>query len=549
MMKIPSIVALACMISLFSFSKTSYAQESYSRKDSLRGGLRPERNYNVLYYDLEVGVDIASQKIEGAVTMEFVPQQDLSTIQMDLYENMNIQRVLKGSRELKYRREFDAFFIEGDFKKGDKDKIKVYYNGKPRKAQKAPWDGGFVWQKDSQGKPWVGVACEGDGASLWWPNKDHLSDEPDRGMDIHIMVDKDLMAISNGQFVKTTEPDKNYKTWHWHVSYPINNYNVSLYIGDFAHIQDQYIASDSSVLPLDYYVLKENEMKAKSQFGQVKNMLACYEKYFDKYPFWKDGYKMIEAPYLGMEHQSAIAYGNQYKRGYLGGLVPEEFDFDFIIIHESAHEYFGNSISVNDHADMWVHEGFATYMEALYVEYIYGKKAALRYLESQRKFIKNQLPIQGPRGVNYQGFPDSDHYYKGSWILQTLRFSLKNDSAWFRILRGFYQQYKYRNVNTEDFINYVEEKAHKNYGAFFNLYLKKTELPKVRLRTEVLGDRTRIFYKLECSENAFELPIELSLDGRVIPLDASTIEKNIEFNRVFKSIKAVNTQSLVQVEP
>ncbi len=548
MMKNSTLVVFTCLISLLNASTMCCAQDHFSRKDSLRGSLRTERNYDVLHYDLDIAVDVESQKIEGAVIMEFVPNQDLPAIQMDLFENMNIQHVLKGNRELKYRREYDAFFIESEFKKGDKEKIKIVYSGKPKKALKAPWDGGFVWQKDAQGKPWVGLACEGAGASLWWPNKDHLSDEPDRGMDIHITVDHELMAISNGQFIKTTDADKNHKTWHWHVSYPINNYNVSLYIGDFAHIQDQYMSADSSLLQLDYYVLKENEMKAKSHFGQVKNMLACYEKYFDKYPFWKDGYKLIEAPYLGMEHQSAIAYGNQYKRGYLGGLVPEEFDFDFIIIHESGHEYFGNAVSVNDHADMWIHEGFTTYMEALYVEYIYGKKAALRYLESQRKFIKNQLPVLGPRGVNFQGFTDSDHYYKGSWILQTLRFSLKNDSTWFKLIRGFYQQYKYRNIDTEDFIRYMEDKTHKNYTPFFNLYLKKTELPKVSLRTEINGERTRIFYKLECSESSFELPIELSLDGRVIQLDATTNEKNIEFNRVFKNVKAVNTQSLVRVD-
>ncbi|MBK8956152.1 MAG: M1 family metallopeptidase [Saprospiraceae bacterium] len=526
----------------------TYAQQNFSRKDSLRGALRPERAYNVLFYDLDLKFNLSSQSIEGSLEMEYLPTEDLRILQLDLFENMEVERITKGSKELNYSREFDALFIESQDSKGKKDKIKVHYKGKPIQAKNAPWDGGFVWQKDEQGKPWVGVACEGTGASLWWPNKDHLSDEPDNGMKIRLTAPEDLMAISNGNLEKVSEPVKGYKTWHWRVGYPINNYNVSFYLGDYVHFSDKYQSKDSSWLNLDYYVLKANESKARVHFEQVHKMLECYEHYFGKYPFWNDGFAMIEAPYLGMEHQSAIAYGNKYKRGYLGGMIPEEFNFDFIIIHESGHEYFGNALSVSDHADMWIHEGFTTYMEALYVEYLHGKKAALRYLDHQRKLIKNSMPLVGPRDVNFTGFPDSDQYYKGSWVLQTLRSAFKNDAEWFKMLKSFYTTYQFKNIQTEDFIQFVNKFSGKDFTPFFQQYLFHTEIPKVVLRVEYTEQKTRIFYKISCKETKLEIPIEINLDGKVIQLDASSTERNIEFNRVFKSVKAVNTQSLVAVE-
>ncbi|MBK9109137.1 MAG: M1 family metallopeptidase [Saprospiraceae bacterium] len=524
-----------------------YSQQSFTRKDSLRGALRPERAYNVLFYDLDIKFDISAQSIEGILEMEYIPSENLKKLQLDLFENMEVVKVLKGGRELKHHREFDALFIETADSKGSKEKIKVYYKGKPIKAKNAPWDGGFVWKKDENGQPWVGVACEGTGASLWWPNKDHLSDEPDKGMKIRLTVPEELMAISNGNLETVSPSEKGFKTWIWKVSYPINNYNVSFYIGDYIHISDKYQSKDSTWLDLDYYVLKGNESKAKAHFEQVHKMLESYEHYFEKYPFWNDGFALVESPYLGMEHQSAIAYGNKFQRGYLGGLIPEEFNFDFIIIHESGHEYFGNAVSVSDHADMWIHEGFTTYMEALYLEYLYDKKAALRYLDHQRKLIKNNSPIVGPKDVNYSGFPDSDQYYKGSWMLQTLRFALKNDAQWFKLIKEFYTTYKFKNIQTEDFINFVNKFTGKDFHPFFNVYLYKSEIPSVQLRVEYSGTKTRIFYKLNCSESKLEMPIEINLDGKIIQLDANTSERNIEFNRVFKNVKAVNHQALVNI--
>ncbi|MBK9722063.1 MAG: M1 family metallopeptidase [Saprospiraceae bacterium] len=547
-MKYTKFFALFISIS-FCFNQSQIAQFSFSLKDSLRGALRPERNYNVLHYDLSIQLDIPAQSLKGFVGMEFQANQDLSTIQLDLFENMNIKKITYRGRELKFNRKFDAVFVPLNIQKNDQEVLKIYFDGKPIIAKRAPWDGGFVWKQDAQGKPWIGVACEGIGASLWWPNKDHLSDEPEKGMNIHITVPNDLMAISNGNLEKVTDEDKKNKTYHWKVSYPINNYNVSLYVGDYIHFKDQYKAADGSILPLDYYVLKGKEDTARNHFEQVKKMLEAYEFYFDKYPFWNDGYALVESPYLGMEHQSAIAYGNQYKRGYLGARMSAEFNFDYIIIHESGHEYFGNSVSCNDHADMWIHEGFTTYMEALYVEYLHGKKAALRYLESQRSGIQNKMALIGPRDVNFQNFPDSDIYGKGSWVLQTLRFTLKNDSLWFKMIKGFYNTYKYKNINSEDFFMYVNDYTKKDFTPFFNQYFKTNEIPKVKLKILSDTNRTRILFKIECKEEKLELPIEVNIDGRIIQLDASTKERNIEFSKNFKSIKAINTQALVEILP
>lgn len=523
------------------------AQITPTRKDSLKGFIGPAREYNVLHYDLDIRFDLSGQSIEGILEMEYIPSGNLKQLQIDLFENMEVLKILQSGKELKYWREFDAIFIETPNSKGTKEKLKVYYRGKPVKAKNAPWDGGFVWKKDENGQHWVGVSCEGIGASLWWPNKDHLSDEPDHGMKIHLTVPENLMAISNGNLEKVSPAEKGFKTWHWKVAYPINNYNVTFYIGNYVHFSDKYQSKDSSWLNLDYYVLKPNEVKAKAHFEQVHKVLESFEHYFDKYPFWNDGFALVESPYLGMEHQSAIAYGNQYQKGYLGGRIPEEFHFDYIILHESGHEYFGNAVSANDYADLWIHEGFTTYMEALYIEYLYGKKAALRYLDSQRKLIRNTMPIVGPRNIHFTDFPDSDMYYKGSWILQTLRFAFKNDAEWFKMIKSFYNTYKFKNIQTEDFIKFVNNFTGKDYQPFFNQYLYKTEIPGVHIRVETTGNKTRIFYKLICSEPKLELPVEINLDGKVIQLDASVTERNIEFNRVFKNVKAVNTQALMNI--
>ncbi len=470
-----------------SLSNNCFAQ--FTRQDSLRGTLSPIRAcYDVTFYDLKLKVIPTSQSIEGSNTIYYKSTTDFKKMQIDLFANMQIINILQNEKPLKFTREGNVIFINfADIQKKEKSySIKIDYRGKPQIARNPPWDGGFSWKKDPNGKDWIVVSCEGTGASLWFPNKDHLSDEPD-SVKITCAVPKGLTCVSNGNLRNTKELKNEtqvsdnkqlneikslpYTEFEWFVSYPINNYNITLNIADYANFKDVYTAQDGEKLDLDYYVLKPNLEKAKTHFKQVKPMLACYEKYFGKYPFWKDGYALVETPYWGMEHQSAVAYGNNYKSN--------EYGFDFIIIHESGHEYFGNSLSCNDHAEMWIHESFTTYMEALYVECTQGYERSIKYLEKQKAGIRNGEPLIGPMGVNYPQ-PDSDIYYKGTWMLHTLRNVVNDDKIWFETLKGLATKFKISNVSTQQIIDYFNKKTGKNLTPYFDLYLRTRHIPTLQ---------------------------------------------------------------------
>ena len=369
-----------------------FSQE-YSRKDSLRGNLSSLRTcYDVTFYDLDVTIDDQEKSIEYSTnSIHFTALNNFNWFQIDLAANMEVMRVEFEENQLEFSREFDAVYVyfNREIKKGENTSIKVWYGGYPREAVNPPWDGGFSWEKDQNNKPWIGVSCQGLGASVWWPCKDHQSDEPD-SMRIKVAARYPLKIVANGDLRNDTSLwNQRLNSWmnvsEWFVSYPINNYNVTLNIGDYSHFSDKYI-SKKDTLQLDYYVLYDNVDKAKKHFEQVKPMMKCFENYFGSYPFWDDGYALVETPYLGMEHQSAIAYGNNFLPGYYGNTSHiDGLDFDFIIVHESGHEWWGNSITTNDIADMWVHEGFCTYAEVLYVECIYGYQAMLSYVENQKE--------------------------------------------------------------------------------------------------------------------------------------------------------------------
>jgi aminopeptidase N len=498
-------------------------QRTFTHADSLRGSLRPERTcYDVTFYHLDIKFDIDQRFINGYNDIEFRVVQDFNRLQLDLFENMAILKVEYQGKEMPFVREANAFFVTlPPQTKGTLSKIRVYYEGNPIVAQHAPWDGGFVFSKDLEGKPWIGVACEGIGASLWWPNKDHLSDEPD-SMAISIAVPTGLSCVCNGRLRSRDTLSDGFTRFNWFVSYPINNYNVTFNIANYTHFSDIYTASDNQKLNLDYYVLPYNLEKAKKQFEQVKKMLEAYEYYFDKYPFWRDGYKLVETSYLGMEHQSAIAYGNKYMRGYLGGGIPQNMKWDYIVIHESGHEYFGNSISSNDHADMWLHESFTTYMEALYVEYTLGRSEVTNYLNYQSSNIANLQPIIGPRGVNFDEWAASDHYYKGAAILHTLRKAIGDDVVWFGLLKSFYQKYKYHNISNEDFFNYVNTYTKQNFNSFFAQYLFYPNLPKLEYKTTKKRGKYQLKYRWKTDVTNFTMPIEIEDAGqvrRIFPID------------------------------
>ncbi len=503
------VVILSFLIPLNAQCQTDFFKNrTFSEADSLRGALRPERTcFDVTFYDLHITVDTLTKAINGYNDIYFTTVTDFTRLQIDLFVNMAIDSVLFKGSVLKYERIFNAVFIQfpEKIKAGDKEHFKVYYHGKPPEALNPPWEGGFTWRKDDRQNWWIAVTCEGLGASVWWPNKDYLGDEPD-SMAINFTIPNGYDCVSNGRLRSKERQNDGNTAFHWFVSYPINNYDVTLSIGVYAHFSDVYTSRDGDALSLDYFVLPENLVKAKEHFKQVKTMLACYEKYLGKYPFWRDGYKLIETPHLGMEHQSAIAYGNKYMRGYLGGRIPNDMNWDFIIIHESGHEYFGNAVSCRDHADMWLHEGFTTYLESLFVEYTMSYVDAQRYLVYQKRFFSYNEPIVGPRDVNYD--PTSDIYFKGSWILHTLRSAINDDAVWFDLLKSFYQKYKYKNIDTVDFIDFVNAFTHKDYAAFFKEYLYYVKIPTLLYRSHSQGSDLIVEYQWDAEVKAFNMPVK-----------------------------------------
>lgn len=494
---------------LFLFVTIFFAKGQFSAADSLRGGLSPLRScYDVKFYDLYLQIDFNQKSIRGLNSIRYKVLQGFNMIQLDLFENMKIDSILHGSQQLDFHRKGNAVFVDfGSMQPaGITDVITVYYHGRPIEAKNPPWDGGFIWRKDEAGNPWLAVSCEGIGASLWWPNKDHLSDEPD-SMRIRTIVPPNLMSVSNGQ-LRSVFKNQYVANYTWVVTYPINNYNVTLNVGNYTHFEDRYISpTDSSQLAMDYYVLPEHLEQAKTQFKQAHEVLATFEKYLGKYPFWKDGYALVETPYLGMEHQSAIAYGNQFKAGYLGH-HPEGMPEDFIILHETGHEWWGNSVSCRDHGEMWLHESFCTYMESVFMEEKYGPQAAERYLKFQYNYIENKQPLLGPLNVNFLG-NDSDIYYKGAQMLHSLRQCFQNDSLWWASLKGFYQKYKINSVNTQDYIQFVQEFRGQDYGYFFKQYLEETQIPKLEYEVYKKGRKRFIRYRWTNCRPDFKMPIFL----------------------------------------
>ncbi|MFK8104563.1 MAG: M1 family metallopeptidase [Saprospiraceae bacterium] len=497
-----------CWLAPLSAQVDFYHHHKFDQADTLRGMLLPERAcYDVKFYALDLCVDVEQKTIVGEVQIDYEVVEPFTRMQIDLFQNLKIHDILQQGKSLSYERIANAVLITLPLQK-EKGSITVRYGGQPIIAKNAPWDGGFVWKNSSNGKAWVGVACEGTGASLWWPNKDHLSDEPD-SLSIKVTVPKDLTCISNGILRNSIPVGTTQQQFHWFVSYPINNYNVTLNIGDYKHFQDQYTADDGEKLDLDYYVLSENLAKAKKHFQQVPKVLACFERYFGKYPFWEDGYALVETPYLGMEHQGAIAYGNRYMRGYLGGMIPRDMNWDYIIVHETGHEYWGNSISCNDHAEMWIHESFTTYMEALYVECAYDYEQSIRYLKSQLSFIANKQPIVGPLNVNWAEWNGSDHYFKGSWVLHTLRHAINDDLTWFEILKSFYDQHAYGHVVTEDFVAYVNKCTKKDFRAFFQQYLYYPTIPSFQYELSEKAGNLTLRYRWDTPVTNFDMPLKV----------------------------------------
>jgi aminopeptidase N len=486
-----------------------------TRYDFLRGAYGPYRaNNDLLYYHLDIRVDPDQKFISGKNTIRFRMIKAGTRIQLDLNDALAIDKIVWGSTELKYQRDTGAVFVDfpDTLRVGQVVDLDCYYSGHPTETGRF---GAFTFKKDTAGRTWINTACEESGASMWWPNKDQWRDEVE-SMDISVAIPNGLTDVSNGHFVAKTDLGDGYTRWDWHVSYPINNYDVSLNIGAYEHYSDKL-----GDLPLDFYVLPEDLEKSKPQFAQAKGMIEAYQHYFGAYPWAKDGYKLIEAPYSGMEHQSAVTYGNLFQNGYLGhdwtgvGISPR---FDFIIIHESGHEWWGNAVTAQDRADMWIHEGWTTYLESLYVEYRWGKDDAIKYLSGYRPKVHNLRPIVAERGVNAD--PTEDQYFKGALMLNTLRSVIGDDAKWFALIRGAYQQFKYKTILTEDIVEYFNQHSGMNLTPIFNQYLRHAAIP----RLEVLyGEQPgTIMYKWDADEEDFAMPVRVGTPGHWQLIHATT---------------------------
>lgn len=495
----------------------SFAQE-ITRRDSLQGGLRFERTcYDVLRYDLYLKVDPSKKWIMGTNEITFKVIEPTKKIQLDLFDNMIIEDISCFEfGKLEFTRDENAVFINFNtpLEKNKIYKLLFSYSGNPKIAKNAPWDGGFVFKKDSKGLDFIGVAVQGTGASLWYPCKDSQSDEPNLGASIKVAVPNGLMNVSNGRFLGSKDLGDGYTRWDWEVKNPINNYDITLNIADYVHIHDQHNGLD-----LDYYVLRENEEKARKHFeADVKPMLDCFQLKFGKYPFWEDGYKLVETPYLGMEHQSAVAYGNKFKKGYMGYDLSGTgigMKFDYITIHETGHEWFGNSITSKDIADMWIHEGFTTYTETVFIECTQGYEAAMKYVNGQSKNVRNDKPIIGQFGVNREG--SGDMYYKGSLLLNTLRHVINNDEKWWSLLLKYAETYKKQIIDTPTVIAFFNKESGYNLTPIFNQYLNYTTLPQL----EIKAQGTSFQYRWVTEESNFNMPIDIEIGSKKIRLKPS----------------------------
>ncbi|WP_158973506.1 M1 family metallopeptidase [Cellulophaga sp. L1A9] len=519
-MKHFTVVLFFLFLSISSHSQALLqAKDYFTAQDSLRGSITPERAWwDLNFYDLKVTIKPEDKFISGSNTIKYTVLEAHQILQIDLQPPLQIEKVTQDGEELIVSSKINAHFItlKKEQKKGDKNEITVYYSGKPREAKNAPWDGGFSWKKDNNGKDFVATSCQGLGASVWWPNKDHMYDEVD-SMAISVTVPKGLMDVSNGR-LKSVQEHETTTTYNWYVANPINNYGVNVNVGDYVHFGEKY-PGEKGTLDMDYYVLKDDLEKAKIHFEDAPKMMKAFEHWFGPYPFYEDSFKLVEVPYLGMEHQSSVTYGNQFMKGYLGRDLSDTgwgLKFDFIIIHEAGHEWFANNITYKDIADMWLHESFTAYSESLFIEYYYGKEAAEDYVIGTRKIIQNDRPIIGAYNVNNEG--SSDMYYKGANLLNTIRQVLNDDKKWRSILRGLNKDFYHKTVTTAQIENYISEMAGIDFSTVFDQYLRTIEIPVL----EYHYDGKKLKYRYTHVVNGFALPLKVSAGDKTLWIEPTT---------------------------
>lgn len=487
------------------------AKQAFSRQDSLRGSLPAARSgWDVLRYDLEVTPDFLTKTIQGSVQIRFKVVAPFTEMQIDLQEPLQILSVRWHQTPLSFIREGNVFYLRfpETLSVSNVEQLQITYSGKPREALRAPWEGGWIFSRDSQGRPWMSVACQGLGASVWYPCKDHQSDEPDSGASLRITVPDTLVAVANGRLQTVQPANPGFSTYTWAVVNPINNYNLIPYIGKYVSWEETF-AGEKGPLDCTYWVLDYELERAREQFKQAPVMLKHFEYWFGPYPFYEDGYKLVQSPHLGMEHQSAVAYGNGFQNGYLGRDLSGTGwgkKWDFIIIHESGHEWFANNVTTADIADMWVHEGFTNYSETLFTTREYGIEAGNDYVIGTRRLIRNDQPIIGPYGVNKKG--SDDMYYKGGNLLHTIRNLIDNDEKFRSVLRGINQQWYHKITSSRAVEKYISDSSGIDFSKVFDQYLRTTQIPELELRVE----QNQVYYRWTHCIAGFNMPIKLRID-------------------------------------
>jgi aminopeptidase N len=512
--------------------------QQFTKQDSLRGSITKERSWwDLKKYHLNIKVNPSDSTIVGSNTINYQVIEKYNVMQIDLQEPMQVTQIVQDGINLKYKREGNVYhvYLAANQNIGEKKQLVVFYAGKPKIAVNPPWDGGITWKKDANGKSFVASSCQGLGTSIWWPNKDHMYDEAE-SMLISVNVPKGLMNISNGRLISTKPLKDNTTTFTWQVTNPINNYGVNINIGDYVGFAEKY-KGEKGVLDCQYYVLRNNLAKATKQFQDVPKMLKAFEHWFGPYPFYEDSYKLVEVPYLGMEHQSSVTYGNDFQNGYRGRDLSGTgwgLKFDFIIIHESGHEWFANNITYKDIADMWIHESFTNYSESLFVEYYYGKEAGAAYVRGTRKNIRNDQPIIGQYNVNNEG--SGDMYYKGGNMLHTIRQIINNDEKWRQILRGLNSTFYHQTVTTQQIENYISEQASIDFSPVFNQYLRDTRVPTL----EYYFKEKQLVYRWINCVDGFTMPVQLDLNGASLRIQPS---------KEWKVLAVTTTGSKLSIDP
>ncbi|MDB4793962.1 M1 family metallopeptidase [Pirellulaceae bacterium] len=512
-------ILFICAIALFNLA---IAQTEPTRSQKLRGSITPERKWwDLVHYDLAMQIFPEEKSIKGTNTISFRSLSPGQRMQIDLQEPLKITWVKMEEQELRFTREGNVYYISlpKQIQAGANAKITIAYQGKPLVSKNPPWSGGISWQKDKNGDHFIATACQGIGASVWWPCKDHGYDEPDNGMDIVATVPDQLTAVANGRLIKSaSDLAQKTKTFHWKVTHPINNYCVNLNVGNYVNFSET-ITGEGGKLDLDYWVLKHDQKLAARQFAEAPRTIRAFEYWFGKYPFYEDSYKLVQVPYLGMEHQSSVTYGNGFENGYRGTDLSGTgvgLKFDFIIVHESGHEWFGNNISMRDVADMWIHESFTNYSENLFVEYFFTRKEAEDYVIGCRKRVKNDKPIIGQYGINQSG--SGDMYYKGGNMLHTIRHVIDNDIRWREILRGLNRKFRHQTVNTQQVEAYISKQAKIDLSSIFDQYLRTTQIPV--LEYSISGKQVTYHYRDVIDD--FSMPIKVKINDRLIRLNPTT---------------------------